>query len=502
MQQEKVKTGKSFINVSIVIFFSKLLGFCRDVYFASVFGTTVLTDIFQIIFSYPSLLFASVGNAISAVNIPDLTHFTKKRTIEERNEYLSSLLTYISLLATILSLLGIILAPYVTRLIAPGLGDDVNHIAITLTKIMMPTLLFVCLTFITAGVLQVHGYFVLSSTISIPFNIIIMLALYFSGNNIYVLGYFTTIGWLMQFLIQVPVLFKEKYRLRFRLSIKDKYINNTLKNLVPILMGNSLLHLCLIIDRGFASHLPEGTAAALGFGSNLFITITSIFIVAMSTVIFPRLSQFCQEASFGMVTKMLTQSFKILLFILIPYLLLVIIYHQEIIALVYQRGAFGDESTSITSIAFLFYSLAVIGYACQELYNRVFYALKNFKTPMFASLTCLLINCGFDAVFFKQYGIMALTLSTSASLLLYAVIMSFLLTNSIGSFLNRDLLKYCTKLLIPISTMIAIIWAGRELLPGDNLLTGLIIPVVFSSSAYLLAAYFCGFHRVFLTKEI
>ena len=33
------KTGKNFIGVSITIFFSKLLGFVREIVFASVFGT-------------------------------------------------------------------------------------------------------------------------------------------------------------------------------------------------------------------------------------------------------------------------------------------------------------------------------------------------------------------------------------------------------------------------------------------------------------------------------
>ena len=83
-----------------------------------------------------------------------------------------------------------------------------------------------------------------------------------------------------------------------------------------------------------------------------------------------------------------------LLFILLPYLIAAIAYHQEIISLIYERGAFTDQSTLTTSLSFMCYSFAVFGYACQELFNRVYYALKNFHIPMRASLVCFSYEAG------------------------------------------------------------------------------------------------------------
>ena len=205
MNQE-AKTGKTFIGVSAIIFLSKLLGFARDIFFAGVFGTTVITDIFQVIFSFPSLLFSSIGTALSSVNIPNLTYFTSTRTREERNQYMSNLMAHVTLWSTIVTVAGVIFAPTISSLIAPGVSSSVDHFAITLTRIMMPTLIFVNLTYLTTGILQVHGYFMRSAAISIPFNLLIILALYLRGDDIVFLSYVTTIGWLLQFLIQVPVL--------------------------------------------------------------------------------------------------------------------------------------------------------------------------------------------------------------------------------------------------------------------------------------------------------
>ncbi len=478
---------------------SKLLGFARDVVFASIFGTTILTDLFQLIFSFPGYLFASVGTALSSVNIPDLTYYLNSKTREERNLYLSNLFAQITLWATLLCLLGIMFAPAITGLIAPGLSEDVVDLAVLLTRIMIPTLLFVSLTYVAAGVLQVHNYFLLSSSISIPYNILVVSSLLIKGEDIIFLGYVTTLGWFLQFLIQVPVLFKEKYKFFLRIDFKNEHTVLMFKQLLPILLGNSLLQLCLIIDRSFATHLEPGTTAALAFGSNLFVTITSIFIVAMSTVVFPRLSQYCLDGDTAGIRSLLNNIFKILLFILLPYIVLVLVYNQEIIALVYERGAFTGKSTDMTALAFLGYSFAVVGYACQEIFNRVYYALKRFKIPMLVSMLCIGLKLLLDFWLFETSGIIGISASTAFCLLLYAIIMALLLRREIGNFLDRSSFYFVFQLGLPVLGMMAVI-LGSRYLPLTGRFTFL-IPLLASGCVYLLIAYFTSIIKSIFTKE-
>ncbi len=481
------KTGKNFIGVSIVIFIAKLIGFVRDIVFAAIFGTTILADLYQLIFSYPSYLFTSIGTALSSFNIPNLTSFLKDRTREERNQYLSNLFAHITLWGSLLCLVGIIFAPALTKVIAPGVSDDVVGLAIMLTRIMIPTLLLVSLTYVTAGVLQVHGRFKLSSSISIPFNVLIIVALLLKGDDVVLLGFVTTIGWFLQFLLQVPVLFKEKYRFFARISFKDEQTKMLFKQLLPILLGNSLLQLCLIIDRTFGTHLDPGVTSALTFGGNLFMTITSIFIVAMSTVVFPRLSQYCLDGDQENIRSLLKSIFKILLFILLPYLILVIFYNREIISLVYERGAFTDKSTAMTAMAFIGYSLAVAGYACQEIFNRVYYALKKFKIPAMVSLFCLGLKLFLDYLLFETAGIIGISLSTAVCMLIYAIVMGTLLHREIGSFLGREMWVFFLQLTLPSAGMIAVVLGGHYLqLDGRY---AFLLPLLVSGLVYLGISY-------------
>ena len=479
-------TGKTFIGVSIVIFLAKLLGFAREIIFASVFGTNIITDIFQTIFSLPNLLFSGIGTALSAINIPNLTYYIRHSTREERDGYISRLYAQITLWGTIITIGGIIIAPTLARLLAPGIEGEAEQIATLLTRIMLPTFLFVSLTFVTTGILQVHGYFHRAAAISIPFNILIILALIWRGADIVFISYMITIGWLLQFMVQLPVLMREKYKF-FLLDFRESSFVRMLKQLLPVLLGNSLLQLCLIIDRTYGTHLDEGTAAALAFGSNLFVTITSVFIVAMSSVVFPRLSQYSLDKNYTQIRLMLKNIFKILLFILIPYLIIVVFYHQEIIALVYERGAFTSKSTMMTATAFLFYSFAVVGYACQEIFNRVFYALKKFTVPMTVSIICLIINILLNRSLF-EYGIIALSAATAVVLTLYALITGFIITREVGNFLDRDFWAFIAKLVIPNVSMIAIIFIFARV-HSEGLLLSFLLPAALCGLIYILVSY-------------
>jgi len=486
MADESGKTGKNFIIVSIAIFISKVLGFARDIVIASTFGTSLLTDAFQVVFGFPSLLFTSIGTALSSVNIPDLTFYINQRSQEERNQYIFNLLSQVTIVCTLLSILGIVLAPALTHLW--GLDASVYDITLTLTRIMMPTLLFVSLTFIATGILQVHEHFLLAAAVSIPFNLLIITALIIKRADIVFLGYVTTAGWLLQFLIQVPMLYREKYRLTWKVSFGDKHTRAIFRQLLPILLGNSLLQLCLIIDRIFATHLTEGTTAALAFGSTLFVTITSIFIVAMSSVVFPRLSAYCLELDYPRIRSLLGYIFRTLIFILLPYLILVATYNREIISLLYERGAFTADSTTMTALAFFLYSLAVPGYACQEIFNRLYYALKNFRVPMTVSMVCLALKVILDLILYKTAGIAGISLSTAFCLLLYGVIMGLMIRKNIGTLPVREIAAYTLRLLLPIAGMVAVI-IGFRFLPESSSRLFFLLPLCCSGLVYLALAW-------------
>jgi putative peptidoglycan lipid II flippase len=489
-------TGRNFLWVSIAIFFSKVLGFFREIVIASVLGTDRIADMFGVIFGLPNLLFTGIGNALSAVNIPDLTKFLREDDTSGRKAYVTNLFTQLTLFCGLLSLAGVVLAPFVVRMYAPDLEPRVMGIAITLSMIMIPCLLFVNLAYFSMGILQAHGFFLLSSVISIPFNILIIVSIFIFGGDVLVIGYMTTAGWFLQFFIQYPRLRRMGYRMLGRISLASPQARNLYRNLLPILLGYSVLQICLLVDRTFFGiRLDEGSAAALNYGSNLFITITSVFVVAMSFVIFPRLSKYCQERDAARLRELIGTVFQMLFFILLPYILLVAFFNREIIAVVYERGSFDAASTSKTATAFLFYSFAAIGYACQEIFNRVFYAFKRYRVPMYTSLLCIGLNIVLNFVLFRPFGIAGISLSTAFCLFLYAAVLYGFLRREIGGGMGLSLLFGFARVLPSLLVMLAVILTGRWL--GGDSLAMVIGTAGAGGAAYLAVAFLTGAGKIF-----
>ena len=484
-------TGRNFIGVSSAMLIAKGLGFFRDVVFASTMGTTIVADAFQTIFGLPMLLFTGVGNSLSTVNMPELTNFLRENKTDERKAYITNISMQIMFFFGIISLLGIVLAPFLASLLVPGLEDEARYFAVTLTMIMIPTLLLVNFAYFSAGVLQAHGFFTLSSMISIPFNLLIIIAILLRGDDIIFVGYMTTAGWFLQFAVQYPRLRSIGYRLLGRISFKSTGI---WRNIIPIWLGYSALQVCLIIDRRFGTFLPEGTTSALAYGSNLSLTITSVFVMAISIIVFPRLSKFCAEKDFAKIRELIGTVFQILLFVLLPYMLLIVVYHKEIVMIIYERGTFDRESTIMTSTAFLFYSFVAFGYACQEVFNRVFYAFKKFKLPMIVSLCSILLNVVANLVLYRYGGIVGISLSTAVIMLLYAAVLFWFMRCEIGGGLGLSLIFALLRSVLPLSAMLPIILIGRNL--GESPII-VIATILISGVAYLAVAFSMGFVNIF-----
>jgi putative peptidoglycan lipid II flippase len=61
--------------------------------------------------------------------------------------------------------------------------------------------------------------------------------------------------------------------------------------LLPIFLGTAVNQIYLMINRFFASGLVEGSISALNYASKLMNLPMGVFALAISTVIFPTLSE-------------------------------------------------------------------------------------------------------------------------------------------------------------------------------------------------------------------
>jgi len=293
---------------------------------------------------------------------------------------------------------------------------------------------------------------------SLPFNVVIISALMIPDVSIETVGFVTTIGWFLHIVILLPSFYKKGYSLiRAKAQFDAKGDKNP--EIIWIFISNMMFQLCFYADRAFVSG-GEGVAATFNYGSNLFVTISSVFVVAMSTVVFPSISKNYEEGHKDYVNELLRYIIKVMAAIFLPILLVVGLFGSDVIRLVYERGEFTAESTRAVSSVFFIYSLGILGYVAQELFNKVLYLAGKYKysiagTIGVVALTIvanLLIKTFVPVAPMGNMGLSTtsfwIAVSTSVFLTGYAVLVAVGIRKVLGAYWKKELLVDLLKIFV------------------------------------------------------
>ena len=155
---------------------SRLLGYLRDVLIAIFLGTSFIADAFFVAFRIPNTfrrLFAEV--TFNAAFVPSYTsELTKNKSKSKKfaNEIFNLLFLGLFFFVLIVE----IFMPTFVGLIAPGfIGDEKKiNLAINLTRITFPFLIFVSLSSFFGAILNSHNKFAVASAAPIILNLILI----------------------------------------------------------------------------------------------------------------------------------------------------------------------------------------------------------------------------------------------------------------------------------------------------------------------------------------
>ena len=144
---------------------SRLFGYLRDILIAIFLGTGLLADAFFVAFRIPNTfrrLFSE--GTFNAAFVPSYASEIIKGK-KQSNKFANDVFNLLFLSLFIITLFAQLFMPVFVSLIAPGFVGDIEkmEIAITLTHITFPFLLFICLASFFAAILNSHNKFAAAS---------------------------------------------------------------------------------------------------------------------------------------------------------------------------------------------------------------------------------------------------------------------------------------------------------------------------------------------------
>ena len=276
---------------------SRILGYLRDILIAIFLGTGFLADAFFVAFRIPNTfrrLFAE--GTFNAAFVPSYTSESLKSN-SRSHKFANEIFNLLFLGLLILVLIVELFMPLFVSLIAPGFTDDNEKInlAISLTRITFPFLLFVCLSSFFAAILNSHNKFAAASAAPIILNIVLIVVLFlgksFGDNLVYYLSYGVSVAGFLQ-LVFIYNFVHKYYSVKINFNFKyNKEVKKFFKKLLPSIFSSGVTQINILVGTIIAS-FQASAVSYLYYADRIYQINLAIAGIAIGVVILPQLSKY------------------------------------------------------------------------------------------------------------------------------------------------------------------------------------------------------------------
>jgi len=445
---------KTVIILMFVTIISKILGFARDITLSYFYGASSISDIYLISLTIPGIIFSIVGKGISVGYIPMYTRIENKNGTEKASLYTNNLINLLLVISTIIFLIGFFFTETIVKLFASGFEGETLALTIQFTKISLASVYFTALIYVYLAFLQIKGAFIIPAIMGLPANIITIGAIFLSSySNLYVLSIGILVSTFSQLLLLFIFSYKKQYQYKFMLDYKDENIRKMAVLALPAIVGTSVAQVNLLIDRTLASQITNGGITALDYANTLSVVIIGVFVLSISTVLYPNISKLIAEDKIDHMKSMFSNAINIINILVVPAAIGCMFFARPIVELLYGRGQFDAHAIDMTSYALFFYSIGIIGLSHRENLSNAFYALQDTKTPMINAGLAMSLNIILNLILSRILGIGGIALATSISTTFCSLLLLVSLRKKLGNLGLKKLSISFIKIIIAAIVM-------------------------------------------------
>jgi putative peptidoglycan lipid II flippase len=416
--------------VAIATLISKVFGLVRQQALAAAFAIGPVAEAYSFSYVIPGFLLVLLGG-INGPFHSAIVSVVAKRKKEDIAPLVETITTIIGLALIVISIGIVIFAGPLLDLMARGLsvsdvGLEARAIAIVQLRIMAPMALLAGLIGIGFGALNAADQYWLPSISPLFSSAALIaglggLALWLGsdmllpqyamlGGVVVALG--TLIGAILQWLVQVPALWKSGLgKLRLRFDYQDPGVGEVLRVLGPATFSSGMMQINVYTDLFFAAYLP-GTAAAMGYANLLIQTPLGIISNVILVPFLPIFARLADPQNWDELKLRIRQSLLLTALTMLPLSALFVTLALPMVRVIYERGAFDLKASNLVTSLLIAYGIGMFVYLGRDVLVRVYYALGDADTPFRISLVNIFLNALLDYLFIQIWGAPGLVLAT------------------------------------------------------------------------------------------
>ena len=405
-------TSRSLRRIALIVAvataLSKLAGLVRQQVIAAAFGVGAAYDAYNYAYVLPGFLLILLGG-INGPFHSAMVSVLARRPRHEGAHVLASINTLVGAGLIVVTLLLLVAADPLIDLVGPSLDPERHALAVLQLRWMAPMALFAGLIGLGFGALNAADVFWLPSVSPLLSSVAVIggigLLWWQLGSSItlpataviggVVLAASTTVGAVLQWLIQLPALAKEGLnRLQLVWDWRDPGVREVLQVMGPATLSSGMLQINVFVSLFFASGMPAA-AAGLGYANLLVQTPLGLLSNVLLVPLLPVFARLTAPEDRPELIGRIRQGLMLSNATMLPLGALMVALAVPIVALIYQRGAFDRSAADLVGQLLMAYGIGMPAYLGRDVLVRVFYALGDANTPFRWSLA----GIGLNAVF-------------------------------------------------------------------------------------------------------
>lgn len=400
-------------SIMFLLFLTKILGFVKLRVFAQLFGASHDLDIFWASFTIPDILFmVLVAGSVNAAIIPILIDVLYDKGKKPLNQLFQRLTFLFFLICTVSIFILYLFANEISALVVHNelaqkllnFSDRVSpsdlELFVKLFKIGLLSPLFLGISGFITAYLQVRKRFFLTSLAPLFYNIAMILGSYilvlYFHMGVEAIAISAVIGSAIHLFVQLPSLFKYYKEEGTYDSLKgifgDENVWKAFRLALPRTLGIFGEQLNTVVNTIISFTLTAGTLSAYKFAYSLHLFPINIIGSAIAQVTLPDLAKYSGKNDRVKFREILNNSIQLSLYLLFPFVAMMLVLRLPIVRLTYGTGAFDWQDTLLTAWCLALLTISILGQTITQILLRAFYALKDTWVPLIAIILSIIVN--------------------------------------------------------------------------------------------------------------
>jgi putative peptidoglycan lipid II flippase len=411
---------------------SRLTGFARDLALAAVLGAGPVNDAFVVAFRLPNQFRAIFGEgAFNSAYVPSYARVLTSEGDEEAKRFSSQIFTLLLVSQLVLLALAYAFTPWFVALMAPGFEAEPEKfaLAVRMTRITFPYLLFITLVTLHSATLNAHGRFRVAAFAPVVLNLAILgfLGVAFRFPYVGFLGvafrfpnagevasWGVLAGGVGQFILVAGAARRRGLLETLAWPRLGADVRQFFGALFPAVVSSAGVPIAIFADTIIASLLPTGIVSAIYYAERLYQLPIGVIGVAAGTVLLPEMSLRLARADLRGAEHAQNRTMAITIALSAPFCVAFLLIPELITRAAFLRGAFSAQAAANSAAVLAAYGLGLMPIVLIRSAVPSFQARGDTKTPMWISLGAIAVNVALKLALYRTYGAVGIALATAA----------------------------------------------------------------------------------------